>query len=88
MLGLAVPLLPRRPLVRRDDGNKPRDGLAEEVCDRDGSIGTVSLVLTASLEPRLSGKELGGAMDEPKTETLDIAVVATSSARSFLAGRK
>jgi len=81
-----VPLLPVKPLVRLEVGMRLRDGLAELVWDREGNVEMLSPAFTDSLESRRMGIQAGVVADVPSAEMFDVAVVAVSTAISFLAG--
>ena len=86
LLGLAVPA-PCSPLVRRDEGRRPRDGLVEGGCERVGSVVELeysSLPPVNSLEVFRTGNELGVPDDEVITEIGEVAVVALSMTVSCL----
>jgi hypothetical protein len=85
LLGLAVPVT--SPLVRRDEGNSPRDGLVEAVCERGGSAEVLiiaSLGAPISLEMVRDGRVPEVPDAEVITETGEVAVVALSMADSCL----
>jgi len=86
LLGLAVPV-PTSPLVRRDEGRRPRDGLVVGGCERVGSVVEFednSFPLGSSLEVLRVGNEPGIPVEDVITETGEVAVVALSMAISCL----
>jgi len=86
LLGLAVPA-PCSPLVRRDKGKRPRDGLVEGGCERVGSVvefDDSSLPPVNSLDALRTEYEPGIPDEEVMTEIGEVAVVALSMAVSCL----